>query len=59
MREFLIAGLMMALPLAAAAQQLTVSAAASLTDAFKEIGQKFEATKSGVSVRYNLSLIHI
>lgn len=55
MRKFLIAALMMALPLAAAAQQLTVSAAASLTDAFKEIGQKFEATKSGVTVRYNFA----
>lgn len=46
---------MTALPLAAAAQQITVSAAASLTDAFKEIGQKFEATKSGVTVRYNFA----
>jgi len=55
MRRFLIAALMVALPLAAAAQQLTVSAAASLTDAFKEIGRKFEATKSGVTVRYNFA----
>jgi molybdate transport system substrate-binding protein len=54
-RKFLIAGLMIALPLAAAAQQLTVSAAASLTEAFKEIGQKFEATRSGVTVRYNFA----
>ena len=55
MRKFLIAGLMIALPLAASAQQLTVSAAASLTEAFKEIGRKFEATKSGVTVRYNFA----
>ena len=55
MRKFLIAGLMMVLPLGAAAQQLTVSAAASLADAFKEIGQKFEATKSGVTMRYNFA----
>ncbi len=55
MRRFLIAGLMIALPLAVAAQQLTVSAAASLSDAFKEIGQKFEAAKGGVSVRYNFA----
>lgn len=55
MRRFLIAGLMIVLPLAAAAQQLTVSAAASLAEAFKEIGQKFEATKSGVTVRYNFA----
>jgi molybdate transport system substrate-binding protein len=54
-RRFLIVGLMLILPLAAAAQQLTVSAAASLTDAFKEIGRKFEATKSGVTVRYNFA----
>jgi hypothetical protein len=31
----------------AGAQELTVSAAASLTDAFKEIGRSFEATKPG------------
>lgn len=55
MRKFLIAGLMMALPLAAAAQQLTVSAAASLSDAFKEIARRFEATKSGVTVRCNFA----
>lgn len=55
MRKFLIAVLMMVLPLGAAAQQLTVSAAASLTEAFKEIGQKFEATKSGVTMRYNFA----
>jgi len=54
-RKFLIAGLMIVLPLAAAAQQLTVSAAASLTEAFKEIGRKFEATKSGVTMRYNFA----
>ena len=55
MRRFLISVLMLALPLAAAAQQLTVSAAASLTDAFKDLGQKFEAAKSGVTVRYNFA----
>src|SRR3989442_1714179 len=38
LRRTLLAALL-ALPLAALAQQLTVSAAASLTDAFKEIGQ--------------------
>ena len=55
MRKFLIAALMIALPFTVAAQQITVSAAASLTEAFKEIGQKFEATKSGVTVRYNFA----
>jgi molybdate transport system substrate-binding protein len=45
----------LALPLAAAAQQLTVSAAASLTDAFKELGPRFEATKPGVTLRFNFA----
>ncbi|PLC06305.1 molybdate ABC transporter substrate-binding protein [Variovorax sp. RO1] len=47
--------LVLALPLAAAAQQITVSAAASLTDAFKEIGPKFEAAKAGSTVRFNFA----
>lgn len=41
------------LPLAAAAQQLTVSTAASLTDAFKELAPKFEAARPGVTLRLN------
>jgi molybdate transport system substrate-binding protein len=45
----------LALPFAAGAQQLTVSAAASLTDAFKELGPKFEAGKPGASVRFNFA----
>lgn len=45
----------LALPLAAAAQQLTVSAAASLTDAFKEIGQRFESSRPGTTVRFNFA----
>lgn len=45
----------LAIPLLATAQQLTVSAAASLTDAFKEIGQRFEAGKPGTSVRFNFA----
>lgn len=36
------------------AQELTVSAAASLGDAFKEIGRGFEAAKSGTKVILNL-----
>ena len=47
--------LAMALPLGAAAQQITVSAAASLTDAFKELGPKFEAAKPGATVRFNFA----
>ena len=45
--------LAVSLPLGAAAQTLTVSAAASLTDAFKAIGAKFEAAKPGAVVRFN------
>ena len=37
----------------AVAQQLTVSAAASLHNVFTEIGQRFEAAHPGVSVRFN------
>lgn len=47
--------LALALPLGAAAQQLTVSAAASLTDAFKELGTRFEASKPGATVRFNFA----
>jgi len=44
-----------ALSLGAVAQTITVSAAASLTDAFKEIGPKFEAARPGVGVRFNFA----
>ena len=47
--------LALALPVGAMAQQLTVSAAASLTDAFKEIGTRFEASRPGASVRFNFA----
>jgi molybdate transport system substrate-binding protein len=46
---------MLALPLSAAAQQITVSAAASLTDAFTELGPKFEAAQPGATVRFNFA----
>lgn len=52
-RLFAAALLCAALSEVAAAQQLTVSAAASLTDAFKEIGARFEAAHPGVTVRLN------
>lgn len=45
--------LVAALPLLAMAQRLTVSAAASLSDAFKEIATRFEATKPGATLRLN------
>jgi molybdate transport system substrate-binding protein len=47
--------LALALPLAASAQQLTVSAAASLTDAFKELAPKFEAATPGATLRFNFA----
>lgn len=43
------------LPWAVSAQQITVSTAASLTDAFKEIGPKFEASQPGATVRFNFA----
>jgi molybdate transport system substrate-binding protein len=46
---------LLALPLLASAQQITVSTAASLTDAFKELGPKFEATQPGATVRFNFA----
>ncbi len=51
----LLAALACSLPLLVTAQQLTVSAAASLTDAFKELAPKFEATKPGATVRFNFA----
>jgi molybdate transport system substrate-binding protein len=53
--SLVLTALALALPLAAAAQQITVSAAASLTDAFKELGPKFEAGKPGTTVRFNFA----
>jgi len=57
MRRFRVLSLVvaMALPFAASAEQITVSAAASLTDAFKELAPKFEASKPGSSVRFNFA----
>lgn len=43
------------LPLLAVAQPLTVSAAASVTQAFKELAPAFEARKPGVSLRFNFA----
>jgi molybdate transport system substrate-binding protein len=45
----------LALPLGAAAQQVTVCAAASLTDGFKDLGRRFEASRPGVTVRFNFA----
>jgi molybdate transport system substrate-binding protein len=54
-KRLLLSLCLAALPLFASAQQLTVSAAASLTDAFKEIAPKFEAAKPGATVRFNFA----
>jgi molybdate transport system substrate-binding protein len=53
-------GTLMALSLLAtcglvAAQQITVSAAASLSDAMREIGARFETGKPGATVRFNFA----
>lgn len=57
MRSFSLASLVLALalPVAAWSQQITVSAAASLTDAFKELAPQFEARKPGATVRFNFA----
>lgn len=51
----LLAALLLAMPLIASAQQLTVSAAASLTEAFKAIGARFEARHPGAKIRFNFA----
>jgi len=53
MKKRLLA-LVLAVPLVASAQQLTVSAAASLTEAFKEIGARFDAAR-GSRTRFNFA----
>lgn len=47
--------LFLLLPWAVSAQHITVSTAASLTDAFKELGPKFEASQPGSTVRFNFA----
>jgi molybdate transport system substrate-binding protein len=47
--------LLAAAALSATAQQLTVSAATSLTDALREIGTQFEAARPGVTLRLNFA----
>lgn len=54
-KRLLLSIALAALPLLASAQQLTISAAASLTDAFKEIGPRFEASKPGATLRFNFA----
>jgi len=54
-KRLLLTLALVAFPLIACAQQITVSAAASLTDAFKEIAPRFEAAKPGVALRFNFA----
>ncbi|MEE8617041.1 MAG: molybdate ABC transporter substrate-binding protein, partial [Roseateles sp.] len=54
-KRLLIALSLAALPWFASAQTLTVSAAASLTDAFKEIASRFEASRPGSKLRFNFA----
>lgn len=49
----LACGLALAVPVAAFAADLTVSAAASLTNAFRDLGPMFEAANPGTKVRFN------
>ena len=54
-KHALVAALLCAAAVMAQAQQLTVSAAASLTEALREIATRFEASKPGVTVRMNFA----
>ena len=54
-KRALVAALMCLAALAVHAQQLTVSAAASLTEALREIATRFEASRPGVTVRLNFA----
>ena len=53
--SFLATLLLAALPTLVGAQQLTVSAAASLRNVFNELAPKFEAGKPGVTLRFNFA----
>lgn len=55
LRPLWLAVLATSLPFAASAAELTVSAAASLTNAFKEIAPRFEAAHPGDTVRLNFA----
>ena len=53
LRRHAVTALLAVVPLAVSAADLTVSAAASLTNAFRELGPLFEAQNSGTSVVFN------
>ncbi|WP_338770508.1 molybdate ABC transporter substrate-binding protein [Massilia sp. METH4] len=54
-KKFLAAALLAALPILASGADITVSAAASLTNAFKELAQSFEAAHKGDKVLLNFA----
>jgi molybdate transport system substrate-binding protein len=54
-RRLAFVALLACVPVLAHAGQLTVSAAASLSDALREIGTRFEATRPGTTVRFNFA----
>ena len=54
-KHLLVAALLCVASVAVQAQQLTVSAAASLTEALREIATRFEASRPGVTVRLNFA----
>lgn len=55
MHQKLLAAALLALPLCAGAAELTVSAAASLSNAFKDVAQAFEAANPGDKVLLNFA----
>jgi molybdate transport system substrate-binding protein len=50
-----VAAATLALPMAVAAAETVIRWAASLTDAFKELGPRFEAARPGTSLRFNFA----
>jgi len=48
-----VVALIATLPVVAAAQELTVSAAISMKDAVEDLGRRFTQARSGVTLRYN------
>jgi molybdate transport system substrate-binding protein len=53
--RFVLGALLAVAMFSAAAQQLTVSAASSLTEALREIGARFEAGRPGVTMRFTFA----
>lgn len=54
-KTLIAAALLAGSPMLAAAQQLTISGAASLTNALRELAPRFEAGRPGVTLRFNFS----